>query len=54
MSTTSSAWTTAALAYVDQHRSDFLEELKALLRIPSISTLPKHKKDVKRSRQIRC
>jgi acetylornithine deacetylase/succinyl-diaminopimelate desuccinylase-like protein len=40
---------TAALAYVDQHRSDFLEELKALLRIPSISTLPMHKKDVRRA-----
>jgi acetylornithine deacetylase/succinyl-diaminopimelate desuccinylase-like protein len=39
----------AALAYVDQHRSDFLEELKDLLRIPSISTLPENKKDVRRA-----
>jgi acetylornithine deacetylase/succinyl-diaminopimelate desuccinylase-like protein len=39
----------AALAYVDQHRSDFLEELKDLLRIPSISTLPENKKDIRRA-----
>ncbi|HEX6123488.1 MAG TPA: dipeptidase [Ktedonobacterales bacterium] len=41
----------AALRYVDQHRDDFLEDLKALLRIPSISTLPKHKKDIRRAAQ---
>nr|MBF6592278.1 dipeptidase [Ktedonobacterales bacterium] len=38
-----------ALAYVDQHRDEFLDDLKALLRIPSISTLPKHKKDIRRA-----
>ena len=32
----------AALAYADEHRDAFLEDLKALLRIPSISTLPEH------------
>jgi acetylornithine deacetylase/succinyl-diaminopimelate desuccinylase-like protein len=41
----------AALRYVDQHRDDFLEDLKALLRIPSISTLPKHKRDIRRAAQ---
>lgn len=39
----------AALAYTDQHRDAFLKELKELLRIPSISTIPDHKKDVKRA-----
>ncbi|MGZ3680605.1 MAG: M20/M25/M40 family metallo-hydrolase, partial [Ktedonobacterales bacterium] len=38
-----------ALAYVDAHREQFLDGLKDLLRIPSISTLPEHKKDVKRA-----
>ena len=39
--------TQAALAYVETHRDEFLDGLKELLRIPSISTLPKHKKDIK-------
>src|SRR5262249_29760581 len=39
----------AALTYVDQHRDAFLEGLKNLLRIPSISTLPEHQKDVRRA-----
>ena len=34
---------------MDQHRSAFLEELKDLLRIPSISTLPENKNDVRRA-----
>ncbi len=38
-----------ALAYVDAHRDRFLNELFDLLRIPSISTLPKYKKDVRRA-----
>ncbi len=50
MSTTASA--DPALAYVDQHRDELLEDLKALLRIPSISTLPKHKKDIRRAAQF--
>jgi acetylornithine deacetylase/succinyl-diaminopimelate desuccinylase-like protein len=41
--------TDAALAYVEQHREPLLEDLKALLRIPSISTLPKHKRDIRRA-----
>jgi acetylornithine deacetylase/succinyl-diaminopimelate desuccinylase-like protein len=39
----------AALDYADRHRDDFLDELRDLLRIPSISTLPKHKKDIRRA-----
>jgi acetylornithine deacetylase/succinyl-diaminopimelate desuccinylase-like protein len=38
-----------ALDYVDEHREEFLEQLKDLLRIPSISTLPKHRKDMRRA-----
>ncbi|MFF2155802.1 dipeptidase [Paenibacillus chitinolyticus] len=34
--------------YASQHRERHLEELKELLRIPSISTLSEHKKDVHR------
>jgi acetylornithine deacetylase/succinyl-diaminopimelate desuccinylase-like protein len=49
---TSDTTTGAALAYVEQHRDAFLEELKALLRIPSISTLPEHKQDVERAAQF--
>lgn len=36
-----------ALAYVTAQQDLFLDSLKDLLRIPSISTLPKHKKDIK-------
>lgn len=42
----------AALAYADEHRDAFLNDLKALLRIPSISTLPEHAKDVQRAAQF--
>jgi len=35
-----------ALDYARQHRARFVDELKALLRIPSISTLPDHRKDI--------
>ncbi|MGH9588048.1 MAG: dipeptidase [Acidobacteriaceae bacterium] len=36
----------AAVDYARQNYPRFLDELKALLRIPSISTLPEHKADV--------
>ena len=35
--------------YLEAHREEFLEELKDLLRIPSISTLSEHKPDVQRA-----
>jgi acetylornithine deacetylase/succinyl-diaminopimelate desuccinylase-like protein len=35
--------------YYEQHRSEFLEGLKAFLRIPSISTLSEHKPDIQRA-----
>ena len=36
----------AAVTYARANHPRFLQELKALLRIPSVSTLPEHKKDV--------
>jgi acetylornithine deacetylase/succinyl-diaminopimelate desuccinylase-like protein len=35
-----------AIAFAKQNEKRFLEELKELLRIPSISTLPEHKSDI--------
>lgn len=39
-------------AYIQQNRGRFLEELKAFLRIPSISTLPEHQGDIARAAQF--
>lgn len=36
----------AAIEYARQHRDAHLEQFKELLSIPSVSTLPEHKKDV--------
>jgi acetylornithine deacetylase/succinyl-diaminopimelate desuccinylase-like protein len=38
--------------YIQQHRPRLLDELKDLIRIPSISTLPEHKGDVERAAQF--
>jgi acetylornithine deacetylase/succinyl-diaminopimelate desuccinylase-like protein len=38
-----------ALEYADSHRAEFLSELKELLRIPSVSTLPEHAGDIQRA-----
>ncbi|OFV98993.1 MAG: peptidase M20 [Acidobacteria bacterium RIFCSPLOWO2_12_FULL_54_10] len=35
--------------YIESNRERFLEELKAFLRIPSVSTLPEHKQDIERA-----
>jgi acetylornithine deacetylase/succinyl-diaminopimelate desuccinylase-like protein len=35
-----------ALSFAQQNQQRFLDELKALLRIPSVSTLPEHKADI--------
>ena len=39
----------SAIAYARQNHPRFLDELKALLRIPSISTLPEHKGDCRKA-----
>lgn len=39
-------------AWVDQAESRLLEELFALIRIPSVSTLPEHKQDVARAAEF--
>jgi acetylornithine deacetylase/succinyl-diaminopimelate desuccinylase-like protein len=37
------------LAYLDAHRSDFEEQLKELIRIPSVSAQPAHDSDTRRA-----
>ena len=39
----------SALDYARTQQARFLEELKSLLRIPSVSTLPEHKGDIRRA-----
>ena len=39
----------AAVEFARHHQAVFLEELKTLLRIPSISTLPEHRADVRQA-----
>jgi len=41
-----------ALAYARQHAPRFLDELKDLLRIPSVSTAPEHRGDVRRAAEV--
>jgi len=38
--------------YYQQHQAEFLEGLKAFLRIPSISTLSEHKPDIRRAAEF--
>jgi acetylornithine deacetylase/succinyl-diaminopimelate desuccinylase-like protein len=38
-----------AVAYAHEHRERFVDELKQLLRIPSVSTAPEHAEDVRRA-----
>ncbi len=40
------------MSYYQQHHADYLEGLKAFLRIPSISTLPEHKDDIRRAAEF--
>ncbi len=42
----------SAVAFARQNYPRFLEELKSLLRIPSVSTLPEHKADCRRAAQM--
>src|SRR3954452_23890057 len=39
-------------AYLEAHRGDFEEQLKALLRIPSISAQPAHDADTRRAAEF--
>lgn len=41
-----------AVQYAHKNQERFFEELKVLLRIPSISTLPEHKGDVRRAAEV--
>ena len=36
-------------AYLESHRGDFEEQLKALIRIPSVSAQPDHDPDTRRA-----
>ena len=38
--------------YFDDHRANFLDGLRQLLRIPSISTLPEHQPDIRRAAEL--
>jgi len=40
------------VTYYEEHRQESLDELKAFLRIPSISTDPEHKSDVRRAAEF--
>jgi acetylornithine deacetylase/succinyl-diaminopimelate desuccinylase-like protein len=42
----------SAVAYARQNHARFLDDLKALLRIPSISTLPEHKGDCRKAAEV--
>ena len=42
----------SAIAYAQQNQQRFLSGLKDLLRIPSVSTLPEHKEDIRRAAQF--
>src|SRR5947199_759440 len=41
-----------AVAFARENQGRFLNELKDLLRIPSVSTLPEHKNDVRRAAEF--
>lgn len=43
---------TEALQFARQNQNRFLDELKGLLRIPSISTLPEHRGDVRHAAEV--
>src|SRR2546423_1422725 len=43
---------TFRMNYYQQHRSEFLDGLKAFLRIPSISALSEHKPDIRKAAEF--
>jgi acetylornithine deacetylase/succinyl-diaminopimelate desuccinylase-like protein len=44
--------TVAAVAFAKENQARFVDELKALLRIPSVSTLPEHTGDVRKAAEF--
>ena len=48
----SSATSSSAIAFAQQNQPRFLEELKSLLRVPSVSTDPAHKADVRQAAEV--
>jgi acetylornithine deacetylase/succinyl-diaminopimelate desuccinylase-like protein len=46
------AQTSSAVDYARGNQPRFLDELKALLRIPSVSTLPEHRGDIRKSAEV--
>ncbi len=42
----------AAVSFAESHKQSFEEELKAFLRIPSVSTAPEHRADVRRAAEF--
>ena len=44
--------TVTAVAFAQENKSRFVDELKALLRIPSVSTLPEHTGDVRKAAEF--
>ncbi len=52
MTATATAGTEAAVTYARQQGPRFVEELKQLLRIPSVSTAPEHAGDVRRAAEF--
>ena len=44
--------TTTQQAYLQTHKDRFLEELKAFLRIPSVTKAPQHREDVRQAAQF--
>lgn len=44
--------TSSALEFAHANQARFLEELKALLRVPSVSTLPEHAGDVRHAAEV--
>jgi acetylornithine deacetylase/succinyl-diaminopimelate desuccinylase-like protein len=46
------AMSSTAIAFAKKNEARFLEELKTLLRIPSVSTLPEHKGDIAKAAEF--
>ena len=42
----------SAVSYARENQTRFLNELKSLLRVPSVSTLPEHKADCRKAAEL--